>query len=206
MNVIKVNYNNAAVKIPKKLVPTAFCYKYERVVDGVHENVIVVEIDPKLNEESFYKKFLFEVLINGDVMSYSSENIQKNSQGRYYIEIVNCEHMNSNIITVKVKGKYYSDNGIEYDIETDLPSIRGCLVCSDDLYCNENLLCNECTGGYFNDGVFYSVRTGTPGAYEYSEPADHSDPNCFNGIFIDKDTGICYKWDSESNSYVLFYN
>ena len=205
MNIIKVNYNNAAVKLPKKLVPSAFCYKYERVVDGVTENVIIVEIDSKLKEENFYDKFLFEVLINGDVMSYANENITVNSHGRYVVEIVNCEYINANILTVKVKGKYYSKNGTEYDIETELPSIRGCLVCSDDLYCDDNLICNECTGGYLHNNVFYLERTGAEGSYEYSEAIDHTDPNCFDGIFVDKDTGLCYKWDRESSSYVLFY-
>ena len=204
MNIIKVNYNNAAVKKAKELIPVCFCYRYSRLGNDGVENVFCIEVDARINEESFYVNFLFEVYVNEILVGYINKDTEENEAGRYVIELVNNEQvdMNQDKILVQIKGTYVNEFGNEYSFIKDMISVYNYFTVNEELFCDENIFCNDCLYAYLHEGSFYVDIEGIPGEYTYDGEID---PTSFDGVFVDIHTNLSYEWDSNSNEYKLLY-
>lgn len=194
MNIIKVNYNNAVVKKPNKLTPDVF---YIISYDG-DKNIFRIEVDPKLNENSFFTDFLFEIYFDDVLVGYINSSSTKNEQGRYEIELSEHEVMNNFNINLTIKGKYINNSNI-LNIDSITYPIINLLVCQNELYCSEEIICYNSLLGYLNDNIFYV-------SYE-NELYDGaiSNPEELDSVFVDQHTMQLYKWNSIDNEYQLLY-
>lgn len=205
MKVIKVNYNNVAIKKPREMEPSYFCYRFTRNVNGVTENVLCIEIDSKLSEDNFYENFIFDIYVDGILMIYINKNHTTNSAGRHVVEFINLKQMNKETIYVQLKGTYIDRfNGTQAFIKEAVKVFNG-FVASEDLYCGENIVCNEYLHGYLYNNKFYTSKTlvdETNNQYEYDGEID---PETYSGYYIDIDTKLLYKWNSNDSEYQLLY-
>lgn len=129
MNIIKVNYNNAYVKLPKEISPSLKFYVGTK--DG--EKCLFLNFVDNLSGEPLYTKYHFDIYINNILVAYVTEESQKH----YEIESEVIE--DNKKIRIDVKGYYFNDNGLKHDIGVLYFIISTSPICSESLVCSENI-------------------------------------------------------------------
>ena len=143
LHVVKSNYNNAYVKIPKRIVPSFFIFALPDF-DNEGEKKFYIEIENKLDEEPYYDDYNFEIYLNDILVSYATK------QGGNIVEI-DTSYYEDNLgldgettqLTVTIKGYYKKNNIKVYEFDPRIesaeltPIISEEIVCSDILYVDD---------------------------------------------------------------------
>lgn len=197
MSLIKVNYNNAAVKRARGIIPYMFCYR-QLTESGW---ALVVEIDARMPDEPFYDNFLFELLIDGEAKAYVDRGSAKNEEGRYVLTF-ELPNIGLDTIYAQVRGTYTDRYGNRRTFVKDALLIRSYLFADEELICGEQLTCNEAIYGYLVDGTFYTEREEVYGDWEYDGAVD---PTSWTGDFVDIPSDVAYEWNGDSSSFIVSY-
>lgn len=193
MSIIKVNYNNAAIKKPTKLIPYFYCFKFEELnQDGTFNKVLRIEVDSRIDEESFFDGYVFEVYLNDNLIAYITKTSDQ------YIELVNDECFSDESFNIRLKGYYTDIFDNQYKFTTEYVEIFNYILCSNIWVCSERILCTDYLYGYINNDftIFYTTYDGL----DYDGEVD---PTSFNGRYIDIPSRKVYKWDSNESKYKL---
>lgn len=193
MNLIKVNFNNLAVKKPRQLVPYFYCYKYEDLnEDNTISKTLRIEVNDRLTEEPYYVGYAFEIYINNVLVSYITNNTNS------YVEIRNFDAFSLESFNVKIKGYYIDESQIKHSFETNYIEIYNYVVAKENQVCSERVLCTDYLYGYMYEGNFYTtiIQDGNNTTYN-----GIVDPITFDGRYIDLNTKIVYKWDRTNQEF-----
>ena len=204
MESIKINYNNAAIKMPKKIMPAIYVFR-----DRINRKAML-HITNNLYQETYFSNYSFEIYINNVLKHY----IDVYSGMEFDINDVNLYETNSTVVTIK--GYYVGNtNAFKYEIAnySFIAQIKS--VCSENFICckdnevdeNGNItkygsaLINDVVEGYIdeeNDIIYES--------YDEQEES-YSDPigtiNNDNRLFINKFNDKIYKWKSLDSKFEL---
>lgn len=129
MNIIKVNYNNAYVKVPKTISPYFKCYLGRK--NG--ERYLFLNFVDNLDLEPIYTKYQFDIYVDDVLVTYIDENSNK------HYEVTNEVLEDKNSVNVKIKGYYYNEAGLRQDINDLTFTVYAKPVCSRRLVCSENI-------------------------------------------------------------------
>lgn len=129
MNIIKVNYNNAYIKIPKKIFPYLRFYVGRK--DG--EKYLFLSFVDNLASEPIYNRYQFDIYINDIFVAYVNETSNK------HFDITNEVIGDNKQIRVDVHGCYYNDFGVKQDIDTVSFLLSTYPICSRSLLCSRNI-------------------------------------------------------------------
>lgn len=129
MNIIKVNYNNAYIKIPKKISP--FLRFYVGRKNG--EKYLFLSFVDNLTNEPIYDKYQFDIYVNDIFVAYVNETSEKLHE--VTSEVIGEDKK----IRVDVKGYYYNDAGMRQDIDSLYFLVSTMPICSRSLLCSKNI-------------------------------------------------------------------
>jgi len=137
MNIIKINYNNAAIKLPTKVSPTAISYHG----DG---GIIVIRINDGLNYEGFYTDYVLHVYANekwiGELHRENAEIIEGN--GIHEIGLEDIEIYSMETFQIKIEGYYYNTANQRQNVSVTY-TMRNAYRCSESTITSEYIRCNE---------------------------------------------------------------
>ena len=133
MNIIKVNYNNAYIKVPKYIEPTFKNYVGRK--NG--EKYLFLNFIDNINEEPIYNKYQFDIYVEGNFVVYINEESQK----QYIITVDNIDEKEN--IRVDVTGYYYNNSGMKQVIKNLVFFVPVLPICSNSLVCSENICVEE---------------------------------------------------------------
>lgn len=132
---IKINYNNAAVKAPPTIYPYFLSYH------DVPGDLLLRFFDALEECDYYYTGYFFDVYIeNGDDEPRHLATLDENSEKDFYLDD-DTIHSIENFI-IHITGYYYNNNDVrqEVDIRTTMYNVY---VCSEHTYCSERTICND---------------------------------------------------------------
>lgn len=186
MTVIRVNYNNAAIKKAALILPELFCYKIDKVLR--------IDIEPHIKDEPYYKEFMFEIYIDGELITYITQG-HPNENGLYYIEITTEEIVNKATFYIYAKGYYLNKQNEKYNFETAHQLILTYPKASESIVCSELLKVSDITYGYLYNNEFYLTKIDET----YS---DKINPEEITGQYYDYNSENVYEWDRNTAQYI----
>lgn len=145
MNIIKVNYNNAVIKTPKRIVPTAISFHE----DSDNSNILVIRISDGLDNETYYSGYYFNVYVNGsflttlDINSGTSENDLIIRTGNHYkdIGLTDVAIYSQETFELTITGYYFNENNVRQNVSVSY-TLRNEYRCSESSIVSEYIVCN----------------------------------------------------------------
>ena len=215
MNVIKVNFDNAYIKRPKKIKPSVQAYKYIKIENTHSYKVLRLTIYTNIEEEPFYTDFVFDVYINNVLVSRITKDSHKEGNA-FIIEFTDRTLFTADSLAITIDGEYTNEQGYTYSINTK-NKIYNYPVCSDDIYCSEYTYVSDYINGsnifgFYNedDEKFYYDKNASMDnfgviTYTYSDQfhPELIDIDWNEKTFIDISNNKHYKWDSTQNQFIL---
>ncbi len=215
MNVIKVNYDNAYIKQPRKINPRVLLFKYNVYENNKLNKILRIEIIPFADDEPFYTDFVFDLFLNNIIVARISKN-SVNENGRYIVEFRDRTLFSVEDLMLKITGEYFNESGYTQPAYYER-KVYTYPRCSEDIVCSEHIHVSDYINGtyiygFYNeqDGKFYydkEVHINPLGqeTYIYSDPfyPEIVADVLANKIFVDVSNNNQYKWNSENNSYIL---
>lgn len=179
MKLIKINYNNLAVRKPKNLTPEFFIFRRVFLNDNgtCERKIFLKKINGRFDLEPYYTNVFAEFSINNILLFYAD----KHSEEINFYNILDKETL---LLKIDINGYYINEVfnfKNKFSIIKNLPITP---VCCDELYCTEeDLYVDTYHEGYLFENKFY-----------YNE--EHT-------IEIEvKDQEKCY--DKESKSFFIY--
>ena len=150
MSLIKVNHNNAAVKLPVAPIPSLRYSRSYYDVDGITVDKVSLLALPNINDP-FFTGYEFEIYLNGSIIGYVTDSTDNE------IVITDNPELRKPSFTVQIKGRYFGANGYVHEFELEVQTLRYYYLCSESTYCGEDVLASDYYEGYYHDGVFYAT-------------------------------------------------
>ena len=215
MNVIKVNFDNAYIKRPKKIEPSVQAYKYIKVESNFSYKVLRLTIYTNIEQEPFYTDFVFDVYINNVLVSRITKDSRKEGNA-FIIEFTDRTLFTADSLAITIDGEYKNEQGYTYSVNSKY-KIYNYPVCSDDIFCSEYTYVSDYINGsnifgFYNedDGKFYYDKNASMDnfgviTYTYSDQfhPELIDIDWNEKTFIDISNNKHYKWDSTQNQFIL---
>ena len=186
MEIIKVNYNNVAVKKPQAVAPFFFCYRKYGQEDN--EKMIFIIVQDGLEAEPFFTDFYFEVYIDDLLVTY----LTKNSEHK--IVITNEELFSKTTINVRISG-YYTDGRNKKYFQQVIRQVKTIPYCSENVFCSEDIKANDFIEGYIVNKSFYLTKINDR---VYTDEVTKQQ----GVIYYDHNTESLYNWFSSSNKFI----
>lgn len=188
MEIIKVNYNNIYVSKPGKISPYAIAYrKFSGSTDL--KNTIYIIVNARLNEDSYYINYYFDVYVN-DIMIGS---IDSNSDKR--IAVDNPDLYSADTVNIVIKG-YYRDEYNKYYFDDISITCHILPFCGEHITASEDIVVNNLYEGYLvNNNRFYLTKLN---ANIYTDEVINKD----GSLYYDLESNYVYKYIVNTRSFV----
>lgn len=197
MKLIKINYNNLAIKKPKKIYPEFSCFRRIYLEnDNIIKKIFVKNIKTNLEQEPFFSNIFGELYITGTksnekILVFYVDNNTKDYTSDSFLQEETKE------VIISLEGHYSNKvYNIKQSFEPIKQTVNVTPKCNNGLCCCDELCADETHEGYYEDNTFYLTKNNETGELSTIMNANHQEK------YYDKNRIKLYIYDKHSQKYI----